>query len=142
VAGVVASHTRNAALWAVAVCSCLRSSDLLGLRVSDVMDGNGVVREHSPPSSRRPRIFMPSPFARSPTLHAVRPTPRTAPGLHRVWEVTGFIIGSPLSNSRSSSRPRPYCPQCPSAPHYKYRNKNNYILFLFVWGYCSPHSTL
>jgi integrase len=45
VAGIVAAHPRNAALWATAVCSCLRSSDLLALRVSDVTDGNGVVRD-------------------------------------------------------------------------------------------------
>jgi integrase len=45
VGAVVAPHPRNAALWAVAVCSALRSVDLLALRVSDVRDGNGVVRD-------------------------------------------------------------------------------------------------
>jgi integrase len=45
VAAVVAGHPRNAALWATAVCSCLRSSDLLALRVCDVLDGDGIVRE-------------------------------------------------------------------------------------------------
>jgi integrase len=43
VAAVVAQHPRNAALWAVAISSCLRSADLLALRVRDVTDSSGGV---------------------------------------------------------------------------------------------------
>jgi len=43
IADQLAPHRRNSALFAVAVCSCLRASDLLGLRVRDVTGSNGRV---------------------------------------------------------------------------------------------------
>jgi integrase len=57
IAGVVANHPRNAALWATAVSTCLRSSDLLALRVRDVTDRSGQVVERFTTNVRKTTNF-------------------------------------------------------------------------------------
>ena len=100
VAGVVAGHPRNAALWAVAVCSCLRSSDLLSLRVSDVLDGTGVVRERFQTVVRKTTNFHAESVRRVTQTCLLSPQARE---LLQAWIADAGLRGDalfPLTTSR------------------------------------------